>query len=144
MLPKSVYITLDVVCSTSLVCFPLSFLCCCFQLLSDSRPHWHTTGKELKRPVLRHPISRGGAFARPSAAATFDQSRRRPTVGAVETLDADWPPAQVLAPRPSARPDVVTCGTGDKSFQSYRNICVWARNGDRTIMREQQLKELHT
>ena len=132
MLPKSVYITGDLLFSM------LSFSA----LPSDSRPHWHTTGKELKRPVLRHPISRGGAFARPSAAATFDQSRRRPPVGAVETLDADWPPAQVLAPRrPSARPDVVTCGTGDKSFQSYRNICVWARNGDRTIMREQQLKE---
>ena len=115
MLPKSVYITGDLLFSM------LSFSA----LPSDSRPHWHTTGKELKRPVLRHPISRGGAFARPSAAATFDQSRRRPPFAA-EILDADWPPAQVFAPRPD-----VTCGASDKDFQSYRNVVmyVWARNG---------------
>ena len=61
----------------------------------------------------------------PFAAATLDQSRRRPPFAA-EILDADWPPAQVFAPRPD-----VTCGASDKDFQSYRNVVmyVWARNG---------------
>ena len=54
---------------------------CCFQLSpSDSRPHWHTTGKELRRPAPRRPISRGarGRGRPPARRRRRSRRRRRP------------------------------------------------------------------
>ena len=99
--------------------FRILFSCRCFQLLSDSRPHWHTTGKELRRPDFPRGCDR------PFAAASFGQSRRRPPFAA-ETLDADWPPAQVLR---LLRPPRRHLWSGRQKLSSYRNIRVWARNG---------------
>ena len=127
MLPKSVYIT----GATSSASRNL-FSCRCFQLLSDSRPHWHTTGKELRRPVQRHPISRGGAIAPspPSPSANRVAVRHLPP----------RPSMPIGRPRrffaSSARPDV-TCGAGVKSFQATEiSVCGRGMGPEQSSMRQ--------
>ena len=112
--------------------FRILFSCRCFQLLSDSRPHWHTTGKELRRPVQRHPISRGGAIAPspPSPSANRVAVRHLPP----------RPSTPIGRPRrffaSSARPDV-TCGAGVKSFQATEiSVCGRGMGPEQSSMRQ--------
>ena len=108
-----------------------SSLCCYFQLFSDSRPHWHTTGKELRRP-------------RRSAAPDFPLGR-----GAFARSSPPPPPTNRVAVRHSPPKNSTLIGRPYRFSprrhlwkgrlqlsESYRNVCVWARNGARAISHE--------
>ena len=71
--------------------------------------------------MLRHPISRGGAFSRSPPPPSTNRVAVRHSPPKSSTLIGR--PRRFLPPRRD-----VTCGASDQDFQSYRNVVmyVWA------------------